>query len=54
MIFRVDYDSQKDVMRRFKATDRSTLIVFKGSTETGRLHAVTDAREIRALLDKGF
>jgi thioredoxin 1 len=53
-MFRVNYDKQKDVMKQFRATDRSTLIVFKGSKETGRLYAVTDPREIQALLDKAF
>jgi thioredoxin 1 len=54
-MFRVNYDKQKDVMRQlFKARDRSTLIMFKGSKETGRLFGETDAKEIQALLDKGF
>ena len=54
-MFRVDYDKQKDVMRQlFKARDRSTLIMFKADKEAGRLYSVTDAKEIQALLDKGF
>jgi thioredoxin-like negative regulator of GroEL len=53
-MFRVNYDTQKDVMQRFKVRDRSTLIVFKGAKEAGRLYAVTDAKEIQELLDKGF
>ena len=52
--FRVDYDKQKDLMKRFGARDRSTLIMFKGDKEVGRLYAVTDATSIRALLNKGL
>lgn len=49
---RVDYDRQKDLMKQFGARDRSTLIVFKGAKETGRLYGDTDPKAIRALLDK--
>ena len=41
-------------MKRFGANDRSTLIMFRGAKEVGRVHAVTDIREIQALLDKGL
>jgi thioredoxin 1 len=53
-VFRVDFDSQKDVVRRFKATTQSTLIVFKGAAETGRSVGDTDAASIAALLDKAL
>jgi len=49
---RVDYDRQKDLMKQCGARDRSTLIVFKGAKETGRLYGDTDYKAIRALLDK--
>ena len=52
--FRVDYDTRQDVMKQFGARDRSTLIVFKGSRETGRLSWETDEKTIRALLDRAF
>lgn len=52
--FRVDFDKQKDVMKRFGASDRSTLIMYRGAKEVGRIHALTEAKEIQALLDKGL
>ena len=50
----MNYDKQKDVMKRFGANDRSTLIMFRGIKEVGRVHGVTDNKEIQALLDKGL
>ncbi len=41
-------------MKRFGANDRSTLIMFRGSKEVGRVYGVTDGKEIQALLDKGL
>lgn len=51
-VFRVDFDQQKDVMRKFNVQERSTLIVFSGKTEQGRATAITDPTDIRALLLK--
>ena len=53
-VFRVDFDNQKDIVRQFKATMQSTLIVFKGATETGRSVGDTDPASIAALLDKAL
>lgn len=50
--FLVDFDTQKDVMKYFGANERSTLIAFKGETETGRLVGDTDRSSIAALLNK--
>ncbi len=52
--FRVDFDTQKDVMKRFGATDRSTLIMFRGNKEVGRLYGMTGDKDIQGLLDKGL
>jgi len=52
--FRIDYDKQKDLMKQFNARDRSTLIMFKGAKEIGRVVFVTDEKEIQALLDKAL
>ena len=52
--FRVDFDKQKDVMKRFGVNDRSTLVMFRGAKEVGRLHGVTEGKDIQALLDKGL
>lgn len=50
VVFRVDFDSQKDVLRRFGAQRQSTLIAFRGSRETGRNVGVTAYFEIERLL----
>src|ERR1700754_4499890 len=36
VVFRVDFDSMKPVVKEFGAQMQSTLIVFKGSAEQGR------------------
>jgi thioredoxin 1 len=51
-VFHVDFDSQKDAVRAFGARVQSTLITFKGGTETGRSVGDTDPASIAALLDK--
>lgn len=53
-VFHVDFDSQKDAVRDFHATTQSTLIVFKGKSETGRSVGDTGAASIAALLDKAL
>lgn len=50
--FVIDFDSQKDVVKQFKARVQSTLIVFKGESETGRSAGDTEASSISALLHK--
>jgi len=50
-IFTVDYDTRKDVMRSFGATQRATLIAFKDGAEVGRLVFETRPSIIQALLD---
>ncbi|MEQ8701242.1 MAG: thioredoxin domain-containing protein [Bauldia litoralis] len=52
-IFVVDYDTQKDIMREFGARQRSTLIVFSGGAEAGRIVGDTRMDSIEALLAKG-
>ena len=49
-IFLVDFDSQKDVLKKFKASQQSTLIAFNGSKETGRLVGETKAKSIEDLV----
>ena len=51
VVFQVDFDSQKDVVRAFNAQMQSTLITFKGTREVGRLVGVTKADSIKQLLD---
>lgn len=52
--FKVDFDSQKDLLRQFGARMQSTLIVFKGRDEVGRSVGDTNPDSIAALLAKAF
>ena len=54
LIITIDYDKQKDVMRSFNVTSRSTLIAFKGTTEVGRMTGNTKLLVIKALIDKAL
>ena len=54
MVFNIDFDAEKGVMRRFGAQSRSTLIVFKGKKEVGRLVGDTNEASIKALLEKAL
>jgi thioredoxin 1 len=49
-IFKVDFDNQPDVVKSFGARMQSTLVAYKGTTETGRSAGDTDAKSIEALL----
>jgi thioredoxin 1 len=50
--FVVDFDTQKDAVRFFGARMQSTLIAFKGTTETARSVGDTERSSIDALLNK--
>jgi len=50
VIFSVDFDSQKPVVREFRARSQSTLIAFRGKTETARSVGDTDPGSIAALV----
>ena len=50
MVFTVDFDSQKDVLRELNVQEQSTLIVYAGKTEKGRATGITDPDQIHALL----
>jgi thioredoxin 1 len=50
--FVVDFDSQKEVVAYFNVRMQSTLIAFKGATETGRSVGDTERASIAALLNK--
>ncbi len=52
--FDIDFDSQKDLLRKFNVRTQSTLIVFKGKQETGRSTGDTNANSIAALLGKSI
>ena len=50
--FVVDFDNQKDAVKFFGARVQSTLIAFKGATETDRSVGDTSRTSIAALLSK--
>jgi len=50
--FMIDFDSQKELVRRFGARVQSTLIAFKGDKEQGRSAGDTNRASIAALLNK--
>jgi thiol-disulfide isomerase/thioredoxin len=54
VIYEVDFDSAKDVLKRFRVQYQSTLIVFKGAKEVGRSIGETDPARIRALIEKSL
>lgn len=54
LVYEVDFDTAKDVLRHFRVQAQSTLIVFKGGTEVGRSTGDTDPARIRTLIGKGF
>lgn len=53
-VLRVDFDSQKAVVKSFKTSYQSTLIVYKGGKEVGRVVAETNKDSIAALLRKAL
>ncbi len=50
LLLTVDFDSQRDVVRRLGAQRQSTIIAFRGGEERGRLSATSDATQIRDLI----
>lgn len=54
VVYEVDFDTAKDVLKQFRVQYQSTLIVFKGAKEVGRSTGQTDPALIRALVAKGF
>ncbi len=52
VVYQVDFDSQKDVVRALGAQMQSTLVVFHGAAEKGRSTGDTKAESLKALLQK--
>jgi thiol-disulfide isomerase/thioredoxin len=52
VVYNVDFDTQKDIVRAMGAQKQSTLIVFHGVAEKGRSTGDTDANSIKMLLEK--
>ena len=51
-IFDIDFDSQKALLRRLNVRMQSTLIAYKGATETGRSVGETQPEWIEGLVEK--
>lgn len=54
VLFQVDFDSQKDVVRKFGAQMQSTLIAYNGTKETGRSVGDTKPDSIKALFSSAL
>lgn len=52
--FEIDFDSQKDLLKKFNVQKQSTLIVFKGKQEAGRSTGDSNPASIAALLGKAI
>lgn len=51
-IFDIDFDSQKELLRKLDVRTQSTLIAYKGATETGRSVGETQPEWIEGLVEK--
>ena len=54
LVLHVDFDTQKDAVKRFDVRMQSTLITFKGGKETGRSVGDTNPASLTALLAKAI
>ena len=50
-VFSLDYDSGKEQLRQLKIRDRSTLVAYKGKTETARVVGDTDPNALQKLFE---
>ncbi len=49
VVFEVDFDTEKDVLRSFGVRQQSTMIAFRGTSERARAIGITDPAAIAAL-----
>ena len=54
VFYKVNFDSDKDFLKKFNVEHQSTLIVFKANKEVARSTGESDSDKIRALLEKGL
>jgi thioredoxin len=54
VVYDVDFDTAKDVLKQFRVQHQSTLIVFKGQKEVARSTGETDPVPLRSLVAKAF
>ena len=52
--FNIDFDTQKDLLRKFNVRTQSTMIAFKGKQEVGRSTGDTNPDSIERLLEKSI
>ena len=52
--FVVDFDNDKETMRKLKANTRSTILVYKGPREITRSANDTDPASLQSLLEKAL
>jgi thioredoxin 1 len=50
-VFDVDFDTSKPLLRQLGVQMQSTLIVYHGAKETGRMTGATDPAVIKRLLE---
>jgi thioredoxin len=50
VVLNIDFDSQKDLLRKLRVNQQSTLIAYKGKTEVGRSVGETNPETITALV----
>jgi thiol-disulfide isomerase/thioredoxin len=51
-LMRIDFDSQKPLLRKYHVTTQSTLVAFKGETEVGRSVGDTSRAGLQSLFEK--
>ena len=51
-LMRIDFDSQKPLLRKYRVTMQSTLVAFKGEKEVGRSVGDTTRSGLQSLLEK--
>ena len=54
VVYEVDFDTSKDVLKQFRVQYQSTLVLFKGKKELARSTGETDPAAIHALIAKAF
>jgi thiol-disulfide isomerase/thioredoxin len=54
VVFGIDFDAEKEALRRFEARLPGTLVVYRGPDEMGRSLGDTDPQSLAALLEMGL
>ena len=54
IVYEVNFDNDRNVLKTFGVQAQATLIVFKGAKEVGRSTGESDPGRIQTLVEKGF